>query len=377
MPKKFRFLSLFKVLALLALVAAAVVAVVHFSRPEAKIAVVTSGRAINAVPGSVTVFAEYEMQLKSEIGGRVLRSLLDPGLRFKAGDFLVQLDTGDLELEIERNESEYNAHKSRVAVGSSIKLELATAREELQNKQRLLKSGNMSEAEVTRQERLVRQYEQRVELEDVENQLKTEGYENSLKVKKRQREKMTMLAPFDGVVSTINARTGDLIGNNAPIATLISTSRTVEAKISEENFAGISIGQKASVRFLGYGAQLYGASVIKILPTADPETQRYMVHLNVDLTPEMLVPGLTGEVSIVIGEREAAAIVPRRALRGNELLVVKNGVVETRTVKLGYVGLNQAEVLENLESGEQVIIEEHDRFLPGDRVRAVDPSASK
>ena len=255
-------------------------------------------------------------------------------------------------------------------MGSSLKLELDNAKDELVNKERMFKLGNISESELTKQQRLVKQAEQKVALEDVENQQKSETYANTLKAKRRKLEKMTFIAPFDGVISIIYARPGDLIAENVPIATLISTSRTVEAKVSEENFAGIRVGQKASVRFLGYGNQLYGASVTKVLPTADAETQRYIVHLNVDLPQEQLVPGLTGEVSIVIGQREAqATVVPRRALRGNELFVVENGRVELRKVKVGFVALNFAEILSGVKKDELVLVEELDRFQDGDRVR--------
>lgn len=359
-------LPLVVVLAGLALAAGAAY---YFSRPIAKVAPAAPGLAINAVPGSVTIFAERQTELKSEIGGRVIMSKLDPGLHVKEGDVLVQIDTGDLDLEIERIESEFNAHKSRIAVGSTLKVDYETAAEMLQNTERLLKMGNASEAQVTQQRRALRQYEQRLELEAVENKLKTEGYENTLKVKRRQREKMTILAPFDGVVSGVFARQNDLIGSNTPIATLISTSRTVEARISEENFAGLAIGQKTSVRFLGYGLQQYGASITKILPTADPTTQRYIVHLNVDLPPDKLVPGLTGEANIVIAERQSRTLVPRRALRDKQLLVVKDGHIEARTVELGYVALNLAEVTKGVNEGELVVVDELDLFQPGDRVR--------
>lgn len=344
-------------------------AVVYLLRPLAVVTPATKGRAVSAVPGSVTVYAEYQMELKSEIGGRVTRSELTLGRTVRQGDLLVSIDTGDLELEIERLESEFAAHKQRVAVGSSIALELENVRDELKNLERMVKRGTSSEVELTRQQRMLKQVEQRAALEAVENNQKSETYENLLKVKRRQFEKMTIVAPFDGVISSLNAWPGDLIGSNAPVATIITTSRKVEAKVSEENFAGIKLGQKASIRFLGYGSQLYEASVIKILPTADAETQRYIIHLSVDLPVEKLVPGLTGEVSIIIGERDAAVIIPRRALRGSEVLVVKDGAVEMRKLRLGYVGLNQAEILEGLAEGELVVLRDFDRFRDGERVR--------
>lgn len=354
----------------LLVVALAAAAIFYYTRPVATVAPVVKGRAVNAVPGSVTVFAEYQMELKSEIGGRIQKSILDPGLTVKEGDFLAQIDPGDLDLEIERIQSEFEAHKRRLAVGSSIKIQLQTAQEDLKNAERLFKLGSLSESELTRQQRAVRSIEQSVELEAVENQLKTDNYENTLKTKRRQREKMTISAPFDGVVSVVTARPGDIIGGNIPIATLISTSRTVEAKISEENFAPIRLGQAASVRFLGYGDTLYRATVDKILPTADPETQRYIIYLKVELPLDKLVPGLTGEATIVVTQRDAKAIIPRRALRGNEVLVVSGGKVELRKVQTGYVLYNNAEILDGLKEGEQVIVEELDRFRPGMRVRA-------
>lgn len=359
------------------LVAAAAWAFMYFSRPVAIVTAASPGRAVDAVPGSVTVLAEYRMLIKTEASGRVARSELDPGRSVRKDDFLVALDPADLELEIQRLENDLEAHRRRIEVGSALKIELENARDELTAVERLVQLGSRSNTDLVRQQRMVKQIEQKIALEEVENLQKSETLENLLRVKRRALAKMTVLAPFDGVISQVFARPGDLIEASSPIAEVISTSRTVEARISEENFSGVRVGQKASVRFLGYGPQLYGASITKVLPTADPETQRYVVHVNVDLAPEKLVPGLTGEISIVIGERDAQTIVPRRALRGNDLLVVAGGRIERRTVRLGYVGLNQVEVLEGIKPGELVVVEELDRFQPGDRVRPREPAPDR
>jgi RND family efflux transporter MFP subunit len=339
-------------------------------RPEARVAQVVKGTARDVVPGSVVVRAEYAMELKSEIGGRIVSKdyQLDPGQAVKAGAVLVRIDTGDIDLDIDKTQSDYEATKKRIAVGSQIALELETAKADLDNSERLFKLGSISDTEIQRMRRSVKQIEQKLALEDVANKQLVEGIENSLKTKQRQREKMTITAPFDGVVEKVLARPGDLIGGGSPIATLIATSRTVEAKISEENFSGIKLGQKAWVHFLGY-APTYEATVTKILPTADPETQRYIVYLEIkNIAPELLVPGITGEVSIVVAERQTQALVPRRALFGHNVYVVKNGEVELRHVQLGYVDLVQVEIVNGLTEGETVIVEQLDRFHPGERV---------
>jgi RND family efflux transporter MFP subunit len=349
-------------------VAAVVFIVLTVSKPTAQVAAVTKGLAVNAVSGNVTVQAEFQMDLKSEIGGRLLKSELDPGKKVTAGMVLAQIDPGDLQLEIERIQADYEAAKQRIAVGSTIKLELESAQEELDNYERMTKSGNYPPGELDKQRRKVKQIEQRLALEDVARKNEIATFENTLKVKRRQLDKMTIVAAFDGVVSLVYARPGDLINPNAPIATIITVSRAVEAKISQENSSDIRLGQKANVRFTGRDSERYEATVSKILPTADAETQRYPVLLDVKCPPEILIPGLTGEVNIVVAERAAQALIPRRALFGNNVYVVENGRVHIRKVEVGYVSLTVVEITKGLTVGEQVIVEELDKFREGDRV---------
>ena len=374
-----------KLAAVIILLIVAGVAVRYFMRPVAKVAVVVNGPAINAVPGSVVIEAEKVMDLKSEVGGRILTSELDPGRKVKEGEQLVQIDTGDLDLEISRLENEYDGKKRRFAVGSSIALELETAKAGLEFDERQAARGQLARVELETRQRRVKEIEQRLQLEDIANHLALVSDENSLAQKKRQREKMRIVAPFDGQVTTVLAYKGALIGGNEKIGTIITTTRIVTAKISEENFSGIKVGQKADVTFLGGagGRQAdwdYNATVSKILPTADPETQRYIVYLDVDIPVEDLIPGKTGEVTITINQREAKAIVPRRALVGNSVYVVKDGRVEIRTVKTDYIWLDGAEVVQGLQPGDEVIVENQDTFHDGDRVgveRVIDPKANE
>ena len=345
-------------------------------RPVARVVPVKRDKAVNAVPGSVVVLAEYEMDLKGEFPGRVIRSELDPGKHVKQGDFLVQIDTSELQLQIEKTGSDLEAQKKRVAIGSQIEIELENARDELANRERLFKLGLVSESDLIHQQRVVKAMVQRCDLEKADNEQTVAGLDNALKTQRLEFARATIVAPFDGTIALVNVHPGDLIGASVPIAHLIATNRIVEAKISEENFADIKIGQKASVRFLTYGEQTYGATVTKILPTADPATQRYIVHLAVDIDLAKLVPGITGEVWITVGERDKALIVPRRAVVGHSLYVVNSGRVETRRVRLGFQGLNVVEILPDeqtgqagVKEGELVIVEQLDRFRPGDRVR--------
>lgn len=353
------------------LVAAIAIILVVQSRPVARVAAATKGKAVNAVPGSVVVRAAYDQPLVCEVAGRVLADdfNLDPGKKVKKGDILARIDPTDLSLEIERIEIDYRAAKARIANGSLKELARQTAKENLDQSERMYSLKGLAEADIIRQRRAYQMVVQEVENEKVDNQKLIDGYENQLKSKRHQLGKMTLIAQFDGIVAETFVHPGALIKDNTALAMLITISRAIEGKISQEYFADIKLGQKATVRFLGHDNDTYEASTIKILPTADSDTQRYIVHLDVKAPAELLVPGLTGEVSIIVGERDAQALVPRRAVFGNNVLVVSDGRVQRRTVEIGYVGLNLAEITKGLAAGEQVIVEDLDRFTDGARVK--------
>jgi RND family efflux transporter MFP subunit len=342
----------------------------YLLRPDALVAVAVRGTVPLAVPGTVTVFAEYQMELKSAVGGRVLTSALDVGKKVGRGDVLVQLDTGDTDLEIERNRNEITAAKKKVELGSTLRPEVLNARDTLDNLERQTKAGAYPAAEFEKQRRLYQQLQNRMELDEVNMKLALDNFENSLHSKEREKSKMTITTPLDGVVTAVFAREGDLIGSNSPIATIMTTTRTVEAKLSEENFSKIKLGQKASVRFLSFGQEQYNGVVSKILPSADSATQRYTVFLDIFI-PEgtVLVPGLTGEVSIIITQHTNAIIIPRRALVGEYVYVVEGSTLALRKVQKGIEGLKEVEIVSGVKEGELVVVEQQDRFRDGDHVR--------
>ncbi len=350
--------------------AALILIVLYLLRPVAPVAVATLGRSVDTRPGTVEVKAEFQMELKSEVAGRVRLTTLDVGKKVFRGDVLIQLDTGDIDLEIERIRNEIVAAKRKLEVGSTLRADVLNMRDTVANFERQTKAGAYPQAELDKQQRLLQQQEQRMDLDEVNLKLSLDTLENSLRAKEREKTKMSITAPSDCVVTEVYARVGDLIGSNSPIATLIATTRTVEGKLSEENFAAVKIGQRATVRFLTYGADQYNATVTKLLPSADSATQRYTIFLDVIL-PEgrTLVPGLTGEVSIVIAQRENAILIPRRALVGEYVYVVEGGRLALRKVQKGYGSLNLVEIVKGLSAGEQVVVEQQDRFREGDHVR--------
>lgn len=355
---------------IIVVVVAVAMVVSYLMRPVAQVVAASRDKAVDIRPGTVEVKAEFDVVLKSEVGGRVKTSELEIGRRVFKNDVLVHIDSGDVDLEIERIKNELTAAKKRVEVGSTLRAGELNERDTLDNLERQTKAGAYPAAEFEKARRNYQQTVQKRELDEVNLKLALENWENSLRAKEREKSKMTIVAPTDAVVTGVIARVGDLIGSNAPIANLISVGRTIEAKLSEDNFAAIKLGQRASVRFLTFGNEQYPATISKVLPSADVTTQRYSVYLDVAL-PEgkVVMPGLTGEVNIIISERANAVVIPPRALVGDYVYVVEGGKVALRKVEKGYGSFNMVEILKGVAAGETVIVEQQDRFRSGERVR--------
>jgi len=359
-----------KVILVLAVLVAAGVAARNFFRPTARVVAIERGHATDGRPGSIEVVPQYDLEIKTEVPGRVSSSATEVGKTFKEGEVLAQLNTGDIDITLEKDQNAYDSHKAQYAVGSQIALELETALAHLKNTQRLHEMGQVSDSDLQTEGRGVDGIRIRLALEKVDHDSQLKADLVTIKEDKLAKDKMTLLAPFDGVISEVDARRGALIPSGAILGHLITAERTVEAKISEENFAGISIGNKASVLFLGYSSgKMFDAKVSKILPTAEAATQRYIVWLDVNIPQDQLKPGMTGEVTIDVATHDWALLAPRRALAGTTLLVVNHGRVEVRNVKVGFTALNRVEILDGVKEGDLVITDELDRFSPGDRVR--------
>lgn len=345
----------------------------HFgNRTPALVARVKAGTAVNAVSGTLIVQASSQQDIKSEISGRVIDIPVKLDQAVRVGDVLLRLDSGDLVLEIERTQSELSAAKRRLELASVVPVELQNANDALAEAQRQLAAGFVSETDVLRRRREVLALEQKRDQELITRRLEVEGLENQLKARNRQLDKMTLRAPFDGIIAALRTSQGDLIAAGTPIGRIISADRLVEGRLSEENFAGVRVGQKAFVSFLPYGSdRQFGAKVSLVLSSSDPETQRYLVHLELadaQLDTAKLIPGITGDLSIILDERPTSALIPRRALFGGKVYVIKGGRIELRSVRTGFVNLTAVEVLEGLSENDLVVIGDVDRFSPGQAV---------
>ncbi len=341
----------------------------HYSKPVAGTGPVRRGEAMKIVPANVLITESFTMDIKSEQGGRILGSNVRLGQIVKAGEVLYQIDTRDLELDIERTRSEYDSFVKSVQLGSPKRFAIAAAEESVKNSTRLAEQGRISQQELERAKRALDELKYQLSAEEISNQQRIDAYENALKTKRRALEKMTVTVANDGAISEIYARAGDLVGGGQVLCRVISKERLVQAQISEEYFSGVRPGLPVSLQLLGYGGRQFHASVERVLPTPDEKNNRYIAYLKVDINEDLLVPKLTGEATIIVDKHDNALVVERRALLGNSVFVVRDGRAMLTPVVVGFTSLDQAEILDGLGEGDQIILDNPASFRNGESVR--------
>jgi RND family efflux transporter MFP subunit len=390
-----------RVLITLALVLIVLAAIGFFAlqqfRPTARVKAVNRQEAADAVTGTVTIDAQGGTRdFKSEAPGKVIWcEALKQTAMFKKDDKLLELDSTDIKRQMEDARRAF-AHASQLKkfelTGGKPELldnaadlseanrvekfrELNPARKlvarRLETAERLLKLNSVSQEDVRTLERELENIDntlKRTVLEDKKNEADFQSSMDALNV---QLKRMVIHAPSDGQIDVPQTWEGALIGQGQVVATWFSNERVVAAKISEESFGKVKLGQKARLRLLTSGREEFDAVVSKLHPKAD-DAQRFTVFLDVkvDHPEEALNPNSTGEVTITIDTHKNALMIPRRAVfDSDKVFVVKDGRAEKRAVQIGFVSLNLVEILAGLKEGEQVIVDNLDEFRDGQRVQ--------
>lgn len=318
-------------------------------------AAVERDTALDTVPGTVSVEAAINTVLKAIDSGRIMKAALPPGqtsIDVREGEILFQQDIRPIELQIEAKQAEIEALERKEQNGSPTEVALLKAEDELQAKQDL---RGTTPSELRELRRAVTRVERQLAFERIERETNLARLQTEIKQLEVQREDRTIRAPADGRLLDASAFTGDYVQQGDPLGQFVSDDLLTKVSVSEENFSGLETGQDVFLNLLGFDGQTFAGTVAEIEAVSDPITKRRNVVVALADPPEGLVPGLTGEASIVKARRENSLIIPRRALIDNYVFVAENGTARRRQVEVGFRGLIQAEILSGLEEGDRVV----------------------
>lgn len=343
--------------------------------PVAEVATVQRGTAFSAVYGTVRIEPTDVVPVRAQNAGFI--HLSDPfsagrgaiGKSVEKGQLLATIADESTALQLKQARADLQAATERAALPLPSAELLKTAEDNVGRIEKLAALSNVPAVEYEKAKNEANRLRGAVENERIERNRNLGMLEDACKKLEAQMKNSEIRAPMDGILSNIQAIDGELAREGNQLMTVSSRKNYVRGEVTEEDVGEVKSGMKATLQLYAYRTQQFTAHVSSIQPAADPETQRYTIVLELENAPDNLMAGMTGEMNIITGTRENVLLVPTRALLVDQAWVIRHGVVQRRTVKVGYRTLDFAEAMSGLSLGDRVVLSDQDRLRPGQAVR--------
>lgn len=281
-----------------------------------------------------TVRANEEVEIVSEISGKVAAIHFDEGSRVAADQLLLKIDDSELAAERQRT-----MHRVELARRAEIR------------QQQLLDDGVISSE--TYDVALGQLNVLRAELQLVEAQLlKTE-----------------IRAPFAGVIGLRWVSPGSYLSSQTRITSLHDLDPVkVDFSVPERYAALMHVGDEISFSVEGVERGFKGA-IYAIEPGVDAATRSLRMRAQSSNSKGLLFPGTFANVDLAVRSVADALAIPSIAiipeLGGKKVFVYSGGRAEPRSVTTGIRNDESIEVTSGLEEGDIVIISGTLQLQPG------------
>lgn len=177
--------------------------------------------------------------------------------------------------------------------------------------------------------------------------------------------KTSITAPFDGLITKVDTKEGEIASINTNVIGLISASSyEIESYISESDIAKVRIDQSARVTLDAYGKDVvFTAKTVQVDPaeTVLDGVSTYKTKLQFTVADERIRSGMTANIIIQTAEKPASVVIPQEALfleAGEKMVTIdQNGKRVNRKVETGGINAKgEIEVLAGISVGEKVVV---------------------
>src|SRR5216110_2847683 len=346
-----------------------------FLMPVAEVARVQRGTAISAVYGTVRIEPAFVVRVRAQNDGFI--QLAEPfsagrgaiGKSVEKGQLLATIADEETSRQLKQARTDLQAAVDRAALPLPSSELLKAAEDNLQRLEKVVSSGNVPAVEYQKSKTEVNRLRGAVETERIERDRNLNSLEESTKKLEAEMKNAEVRSPIDGLLTNVQTIDGELVSDSNELFTVSSRKNYVRGEVNEEDVGEVKPGMKAKVQLYSYRTRSFTARVTSVQPAADPITQRYTIVLEMGDPPDNLMTGMTGEMNIITGTHENVLLVPTRALLVDQALIVKHGIVQARTIKVGFRTLDFAEAISGLAEGNHVVVSDQDKLHPGEPVR--------
>ncbi len=170
-------------------------------------------------------------------------------------------------------------------------------------------------------------------------------------------------APFNGTITVLNNKVGDLVSNSTSFARIDDNSILfVDLSISEVDIAKVKLNQKVTINFDAIPNKTYNGVVQAIdqAGTVSSGAVNYTVTVQLTDADAQIMPGMTASANVVLDSVANVLAVPSRGIRVSNgqyyVLVLRNGAIQQVNVKLGLSSDTEVQVISNqLQAGDVVV----------------------
>jgi len=174
-------------------------------------------------------------------------------------------------------------------------------------------------------------------------------------------ENIRIVAPQDGIVSSLSVRDGMYIQPNTTIMSLADLSSVwLQAEVFESQADWVAAGQAAGATLEYMPGTEFSGQVDYVYPVLDPVTRTLKVRLRFDNPGERLKPNMYARVSIYGKLKPSALSIPREALipapgRDRVVIALGEGRFSVHEVMTGLESGEFVEILAGISEGDEVV----------------------
>ncbi|WP_428614292.1 efflux RND transporter periplasmic adaptor subunit [Pseudoalteromonas sp.] len=287
--------------------------------PEMHIAEVEQGNIADSILASGNLVFNTQVQLRSEVTGRVAKVFVEEGESVTEGDILMRLDTTAFESEVARNK----------AVLRATEIDIKHSETRLKNIERQLsRQKELYEVGLAGQE-VYENLQNARDLAKIDIEAKREAYNQaqaSLLIAEDRLNKSVFRAPMSGLLASVNIKEGETViaGTTNIIGSdlmLVADPSAIlaELRVDETDIAGIKLDQHADIYAAAYPNQPFTGKVINIGTSAKNQAGSqglsFKVKVLLDATDRQLYAGMSCRAEIATSIAENGLKLPIEAIQ--------------------------------------------------------------
>lgn len=295
------------------------------------------------------VAPSFQLDIKSEVSGKVKAVHVEAGDNVKSGDLLVEIDDSDLLTEKESVLTEIDGAK----------LEMEKDRRNFERAKELFEAKLISREQF---DNLTSEYD------IAQNNLVRA--QRKLQITEEKLRRTKVISPMDGTVLTLPIIEGQVViaaasVNSGTALMTVANLETllVQTHVNQVDVARLKVDQPVKLKAESLRDVAMNGKISFIAPvaTVKANVKGFDIEATIDNPSARLRPGMTVSLTIPIARADAAVAVPISAVfrgDGNQKVVYVRGHSgpEKREVRVGVTNFDYAEIKDGLEEGEIVML---------------------